>query len=157
MSLFFTKFQLDLSTFTSSDLTFISFKLQTLFFPYELSYYATGGPIKEKFRNLVKRSLYLRQNIIICVPMVVARISKNKIIFVLLNHVFFVLINQFKGKNRCISKQRNWFGFDNSFSLTKCRIRASCQQFGLFMAWIRLKIPFSIALERHEVFVPKIR
>ena len=40
----FTKFQLDLSTFTSSDLTFISSKFQTLFFPYKLSYYATGGP-----------------------------------------------------------------------------------------------------------------
>ena len=26
------------------------------------------------------------------------------------------------------------FGFDNSFSLTKYRIRASCQQFGSFMA-----------------------
>ena len=36
--------------------------------------------------------LYLRQDIIICVPMVVARFSKNKITFVLLNHVFFVLI-----------------------------------------------------------------
>ena len=37
-------------------------------------------------------------------------------------------------KSRCISKQRDWCGFENSFSLAKYRIRASFQQFGLFMA-----------------------
>ena len=69
--------------------------------------------MKEKFKHLnVKRSSYLCQNIIICVPMVVARFSKNKITFVLLNHVFFCanqrpVLDQFKGKNWCIPKQRN--------------------------------------------------
>ena len=63
----------------------------------------------------------------------------------------------FKVKSRCISKQRNRFGFDNSFSRTKYRIRASCQQFGFFLAYIMLKIPLCIVLEGHEVFVPKIQ
>ena len=83
--------------------SFTSSKFESLFFTYKLSYYATGGPYyawvtcgeteyKKKFRHLVKRSLYQRQNIIICVPMVVARFSKNKITFVLLNRVFFVII-----------------------------------------------------------------
>ena len=67
------------------------------------------------------------------------------------------LFRSILGKSRCISKQRDWCGFENSFSLAKYRIRASFQQFGLFMAWIMLKIPFCITLEGHEVFVPKIQ
>ena len=31
-----------------------------------------------------------------------------------------------------------------------------CQQFGLFMAWITLKIPFWMALEGHGMFVENI-
>ena len=57
------------------------------------------------------------------------------------------------------SKQSNWFGFNNLFnnlfSLTRYGMRALCQQFGLFMAWILLKIPFCMALEGHGVFVEK--
>jgi len=60
-------------------------------------------------------------------------------------------------KLRITVLQWNWFGFNNSFSVTKYRIRASCQQFGLFMAWIMLKIPFWMALEGHGVFVAKIQ
>ena len=71
--------------------------------------------------------------------MVVTRFSKNKITFVLLNYVFVALIRgpfqiNFKVRIGVFLNSETDFGFDNSFSLTKYRIRASCQQFGLFMA-----------------------